>query len=63
MSKKTSADLQALCIKAMEQQIQQLRQAEGPDTKLEKNLKRQLQEVKAVDTEKADRRALKYFGN
>lgn len=44
-SQKSSAELKDLCIVAYEEQIKQLIEAEGPNTKLERTLKRELQEV------------------
>ena len=44
-SQKSSAELRDLCIVAYEEQMKQLVAAEGPNTKLERTLKRELQEV------------------
>jgi hypothetical protein len=44
-SQKSSAELQDLCIVAYEEQIKQLAEAEGANTKLERVLKKELQEV------------------
>ena len=45
LSQKSSAELKDLCIIAYEEQIRQLVESEGPDTKLERTLKRELAEV------------------
>lgn len=47
-SKKSSAELKDLCIVAYEEQIKQLVEAEGSNTKLERMLKRELQEVSGL---------------
>jgi hypothetical protein len=44
-SQKSSDELKDLCIVAYEEQIRQLVEAEGPDTKLERTLKRELAAV------------------
>mmetsp|Transcript_906 Transcript_906/g.1972 ORF Transcript_906/g.1972 Transcript_906/m.1972 type:complete len:228 (-) Transcript_906:124-807(-) len=56
-SKKSSAELKDLCIVAYEEQIKQLVEAEGSNTKLERMLKRELQEIKSIKPEKADKQA------
>lgn len=58
-SKKSSQELKELCIKAYEEQIHQLIDAEGPNTKLERSLRRELQEIKSIKPEKADKQAEK----
>ena len=60
MKKKTSAELKELCTKCVEGQITALAEAEGSGTKLEGELKKLLSEVKGVDADKADRKALKF---
>jgi hypothetical protein len=61
LSKKSAVELKGLCTKAIEEQIRQLVQAEGQNTKLERKLRKQLQEVAAIDPEKANRKAERYL--
>eukprot|EP01038_Epipyxis_sp_PR26KG_P007112 gene7112-9706_t len=60
LSKYTSAKLKELCIKAIEEQIKQLREHEGDDTALEPILKDELKTVKNIDPASADKEAKKY---
>ena len=60
MKKKTSAELKEICAKCVEGQIAALVEAEGNGTKLQGELQKLLSEVRGVDTEKADRKALKF---
>ena len=50
-----SSELKQLCIRAYEEQIKQLIEAEGPNTALELVLRSELKEVARVDAEEADR--------
>ena len=63
LSKKTSLELQNLCITAYEEQIKQLKEVEGPDSKLETELRSDLRWVKSVKVEKADKKAASYTFN
>ena len=46
-------------VKAIEEQIRQLAEAEGADTRLERNLKAELRVVKTINADKADSEAEK----
>ena len=57
MNKKNTEELKILCEKAYEEQIKSLVAAEGEDTKLERVLRTELREVRAINAEKADRQS------
>jgi hypothetical protein len=59
--RKPAAELQALCITAIEEQIKQLVTAEGPDTRLEHQLKEELRKISKIDTERSDRKIGKFL--
>lgn len=54
---KSAGELQELCVKAYEEQIRQLIEAEGEDTMLEATLRRELKEVKKINSEKAEKQS------
>jgi hypothetical protein len=60
MITKPSSELKELCIKAYENQIQQLIEAEGEDVKLVRVLKRELKELMNIDAKKADAEGMRY---
>lgn len=59
--KKPAAELQALCISAIQKQIAELVAAEGADTRLELRLRDEMKQVAKIDTERADRKIGKYL--
>ena len=61
--KKPAAELQALCISAIQKQIEELVAAEGADTRLELQLRNEMKQVAKYDTERADRKIGKYLWN
>lgn len=60
LSKKGSAELKALARQAILEQVRQLREAEGADSRLEAKLRAELKLVDAVDVAKADKEGAKY---
>ena len=58
--KKTSAELQSLCVTAYESQIEERRKADGADSKLESSLRSELRSVKAINCDKADKEAARH---
>ncbi len=63
LSRKTSEELQKLCVTAYEEQIKQLLESEGSDTKLERELRSELRWAKSVKVDKADKKAASYTFN
>ena len=59
--KKPAAELQALCISAIQKQITELIAAEGADTRLELQLRYELKQLEKIDTERADRKIGKFL--
>mmetsp|Transcript_9940 Transcript_9940/g.16650 ORF Transcript_9940/g.16650 Transcript_9940/m.16650 type:complete len:213 (+) Transcript_9940:58-696(+) len=55
-----SEQIKAMCIKAYDEQMKQLQAAEGDECKLMRELKKELQEIRAVDPSSADRKASRY---
>lgn len=60
MSKKSSAELQELCIRAYEAQIKALEEAEGEGAPLLYTLKKELNQVRKVNVEESDFEAKKF---
>lgn len=58
LSKKSSAELQSLCITAYTEQIRELIEHEGEEIPLVKLLKKELKEVKAIDPRSADNESI-----
>jgi hypothetical protein len=59
MWKKSTEELKTLCTQAIRGQINALREHEGPDTKLERDLVRELQQISSINASTADRKAPK----
>ena len=50
-----------MCMKAINEQIKELIGTEGPDTRLEIQLREELRFVAKIDTDKSDRKIAKYL--
>lgn len=60
MARKSSAEIQELCVTAYEKQIEKLKEQDGGDAQFELTLKKELHAVRRIDADLADRESMMY---